>query len=399
MKKITLSILAATVLGSTLYAEGTLESLYFIGDDLKTGIKYQNTRFDFTGNLGLYTEENYNKNKMSYIKPNNYRWKKEKQNGELVDKLEFPESNNYAYLERIDLVKDTNLAKSKYEKDEMFIALSGGSCVGVGCSRDEIITSVILPKKFKITGYEAQEKLNEEYQYNEKADFKLIDNTLTLYSKNVQGAYIKLWFKDISTTSNIYEDVSESLEKFSEISVSKTDTETTITMPMDNVFDSGKAVAKPMGKEWLKALVDALRDKNFKEIRVEGHTDNTPIKGTYPSNWELSTARASDAVRFMIANGIEADKIAAVGYADTRPIADNNSKENKAKNRRIEITIVGNPDNNPENAETSPTEPTQPETKSEPSSTMPKNAKDANECDALGGKWQWNGAINDMQCL
>lgn len=331
-------------MSNALYAGGTLETLYFVGDDLKMGIKYQNTRYDFTGNLGLYTEEDYNKNKMSYIKPNNYQWKREKLNGNIVDKLEFPDSNNYAYLERIDLKKDTGLAKSKYEKDEMFLVLSGGSCVGKGCSRDEIITSVILPKKFKITSYEAQEQRNEEYKYNENADFKLIDNTLTLYSKNVQGSYIKLWFKDISTSSSIYEDVSHSLEKFSEISISKTDTETTISMPMDNVFDSGKAVAKPVGKQWLKALVDALQNKNFKEIRVEGHTDNTPIKGVFPSNWELSSARASDAVRFLIANGIPADKIAAVGYADTRPIVDNNSKENKAKNRRIEITITGNSD-------------------------------------------------------
>lgn len=396
VRKNLFSVLASVVLCNTLYAGGIIETLYFVGDDLKTGIKYLNSRFDFSGDLSFITEENYNKNKMSYIKPNNYQWRKEKRDGKIEDKLVFPDTNNYAFLERINLSKDTNLAKSKDEKDEMFMILDGGNCVGDRCSRDEVIISAILPKKFKITWYEAYERRNGKYEFNKGASFKLIDNTLTLYSENIQGAYIKLWFKDISTSSNIYEDVSHSLEKYSEISVSKTDTETTISMPMDNVFDSGKAIVKPIGKQWLKALSDAIKDKNFKEMKIEGHTDNTPIKGIYPSNWELSSARASDAVRFLIDNGVPAEKIAAVGYADTRPIVDNNSPENKAKNRRIEIKIVGNPDNKSENTTV---EPIKSEVLSEPINKDLKKVANGNECDAAGGKWEWNGSINQWECL
>lgn len=344
IRKTKLGIVACALVGyvSSAAAGGTMESIFFVGDDLKSGLAYKNVRFDGFGNLGFLFGENYNKKNMTYIKPDNYTWEKERIDGELQDKLVFNNANNYAFLQRQDLKSDLNLQKMESEENEYYLLLDGGSCVGEGCSRDEIIISAVLPKKFKISGYEAYEKRGEEYEHNKDANFKLIDNTLTLYAKDVQGAAFKLWIQDISSASSIYRDVSDSLEQFSEISISQTETETKIMMPMDNVFDSGKASAKPLGKKWLKALVDAISDKNFKEIRVEGHTDNTPIKGIYPSNWELSTARASDAVRFMIAQGLDSSKIAAVGYADTRPVADNNSKENKAKNRRIEITIVGN---------------------------------------------------------
>jgi flagellar motor protein MotB len=344
-KSILSATLAIMIAAANANAGGVNESIFFIGDDLKSGISYTSTRYENFGDKSYYMGENYDKSKMTYIKPDNYQWMKKNVNGVLQDTLVFPNTNNYAFLSRVDLKEEMSLKKSS-EEGELFSLFDGGRCFGDHCVQDENIISIVVPKKFQITAYEAYERNNEKYEYNKNANFKLIDNTLTLYAKDVQGAYVKLWFKDIATASSIYQDVSSSLEKFSEISVSKTDTETRISMPMDNVFDSGKAVAKPIGKQWLKALADAIKDKNFKEIRVEGHTDNTPIKGGYPSNWELSSARASDAVRFMIAQGLDSSKIAAVGYADTRPVAENNSKENRAKNRRIEITVVGNPDSN-----------------------------------------------------
>jgi chemotaxis protein MotB len=103
-----------------------------------------------------------------------------------------------------------------------------------------------------------------------------------------------------------------------------------------------------LGKEWMATLTETLKEQTFKEIRVEGHTDNIPMKGgAYPSNWELSSARASDAVKFMISKGIDSKSIAAVGYADTHPLVANDTQTNRAKNRRIEITIVGNSDETP----------------------------------------------------
>jgi flagellar motor protein MotB len=269
------------------------------------------------------------------------------------DKLGFSNTNAYSYLRRLNNLKSDiyldNLNESGQKEEGSYYAIfDGGSCVGDGCTQSENIISIVLPKRFQLKSYEAYENNNGKYDYNKNADFKLIDNTLTLYTSKKKGAYVKVWFKDTSLASAIYKNVADSLSRFKDISVSKTDTTTTISMPMDNVFTIGKANMNNLGKEWIATLVETLKEQTFKEIRVEGHTDNVPMKGgAYPSNWELSSARASDAVKFMISKGIDSKSIAAVGYADTHPLVANDTQANRAKNRRIEITIVGNSEETP----------------------------------------------------
>jgi flagellar motor protein MotB len=412
IKKIKLGIATCVLLSysSIAFADGTLETIVFINDDLKTGLKYKNVRYESFGKKGFYFGENYNKKNMSYIKPDNYNWKKERSDGRIQDLLQFENTNNYAFLERIDLKDELSLKKVESSDNEFYMEVYGGNCVEANCLQDENIISIVLPKKFKLISYEAYDRHNKKYAKNENPNIKLIDNTLTMYANDIEGTALAFKIQDISTTSSIYQNVSDSLAKYSEISISKSDTETKISMPMDNVFESGKAAAKPLGKEWLNTLTEALKDKNYKEIRVEGHTDNTPIKGIYPSNWELSSARASDAVRYMIQRGLDGSKIAAVGYAETRPIADNNSKENKAKNRRIEITIIGNadsenqePQGNLKDKEEQVAVPSNTDTKTQesqpPNIQISEKITNGNQCESLGKKWEWNGTINEWQCL
>lgn len=341
--KVKVAIIYLMAMLSSLSA-ATSETIVFIGDDLETGLSYKNMRYDSFGEKGMLFGENYNRNNLSYIKPDGYRWEKYNYQGTNAEKLVFNNTNNYAFLQRLNLKNDIELSKVKDNTNEWFMIIDGGHCIGDNCIQNENIISVVLPKRFKILHYESFEKQTDKYNYNPNGNFKIIDNTITLYAKNIQGAVMKLWVQDLTSTSEIYKDIFTSFEKFSEISVYKTDTETKIVMPMDNVFASGKAEANQIGKDWLKLLSSTLQNKNYKEIRVEGHTDNIPIKGTYPSNWELSSARASSAVRFMIDNGIDSNKILAIGYADTKPLIDNNSNQNRAKNRRVEIVIVGNSD-------------------------------------------------------
>lgn len=109
-------------------------------------------------------------------------------------------------------------------------------------------------------------------------------------------------------------------------------------------FDSGRAALKETGKEVLKKVADALRSYEDKAIRVVGHTDNVPItKGlqkVFPSNWELSAARATTVVRFLQDTGIEPERLLATGRAEYAPVAPNDSPEGRQKNRRIEITLI-----------------------------------------------------------
>ena len=109
-------------------------------------------------------------------------------------------------------------------------------------------------------------------------------------------------------------------------------------------FDSGRAALKETGKEVLKKVADALKSYEDKAIRVVGHTDNVPItKGlqkVFPSNWELSAARATTVVRFLQDSGIEPERLLATGRAEYAPVAPNDTPEGRQKNRRIEITLI-----------------------------------------------------------
>ncbi len=114
------------------------------------------------------------------------------------------------------------------------------------------------------------------------------------------------------------------------------------------LFDPGKTELKPEGKDALKQVTVVLKDLPNRNYQVAGHTDNIPIKSKrFRSNWDLSTARAVEVVDFMIASGLDPKRVSAAGYAEQSPVAANDTPDNKAKNRRIEITLVPNLDDLP----------------------------------------------------
>jgi chemotaxis protein MotB len=106
------------------------------------------------------------------------------------------------------------------------------------------------------------------------------------------------------------------------------------------LFDSGRAVLKERAKEVLKPILDELK-KVPNDVLVEGHTDNVPIhKGRYATNWELSMARAYSVIGFMEENGMNPKRLAGSGYGENRPAAENTTVAGRAKNRRIEISLL-----------------------------------------------------------
>ncbi len=114
------------------------------------------------------------------------------------------------------------------------------------------------------------------------------------------------------------------------------------------LFDPGKTDLKPEGKEALTQVTTVLKELQNRNFQIAGHTDNAPMKSAkFRSNWDLSTARAVEVLNYMIGAGMEPKRVSAAGYADTSPVASNDSPENKAKNRRIEITLVPNLDDLP----------------------------------------------------
>ncbi|MCP4705239.1 MAG: flagellar motor protein MotB, partial [candidate division Zixibacteria bacterium] len=107
------------------------------------------------------------------------------------------------------------------------------------------------------------------------------------------------------------------------------------------LFKMGSAVLSEKAIETLGVVAEHLRQLP-NHIRIEGHTDNRPIKTIkYPSNWELSSARATEVVRYFIDNhDVKPDEVSALGYGEFRPLAPNNTEDNRAKNRRVDIVVM-----------------------------------------------------------
>src|SRR5690606_30602125 len=115
------------------------------------------------------------------------------------------------------------------------------------------------------------------------------------------------------------------------------------------LFPSGSAEINEAGRDEMRKLADAIIDLQ-KEIppeinwvlRVDGHTDNIPLSGTgrYRDNWELSSARATAVVKFLIENGVPANRLVAAGFGEYQPLDEADTMEARAKNRRIELKLT-----------------------------------------------------------
>jgi chemotaxis protein MotB len=149
-----------------------------------------------------------------------------------------------------------------------------------------------------------------------------------------------------SDLPRIVKKVKKSLKKVSmadRLLVLSNDQMVKIRIPSKVLFKSGKATMQKGSEEVLQALLPVIGNIQ-NEIRIDGHTDSQPARNSqYPSNWELSTARACAVVRYYteIMN-LDPERFSAQGYADQRPQVDNDTPENRETNRRVEIIILAN---------------------------------------------------------
>ena len=114
-----------------------------------------------------------------------------------------------------------------------------------------------------------------------------------------------------------------------------------LQLPNDVLFDSGQAAVKPDGQRAIGQVAGVLKTLGGRKFQVAGHTDNVPIdRAKFASNWELSTARAVAVVRYLVSQGVASEALSAAGYGEFAPLVANDTAEHKAKNRRIEISLV-----------------------------------------------------------
>jgi chemotaxis protein MotB len=153
---------------------------------------------------------------------------------------------------------------------------------------------------------------------------------------------------EISRLKGTYETLMEDMKKEIEdgqIKITQLADRLSVSMVDKILFPSGEAEITPAGLEILDRVGKVLKNTEGKIIRVEGHTDNVPIhpnlQKKFPTNWELSTARATNVVRFLQEKvGIKGTRLQVIGMSEYSPVADNKTPEGRSQNRRIEITLL-----------------------------------------------------------
>lgn len=154
--------------------------------------------------------------------------------------------------------------------------------------------------------------------------------------------------KEISNVKSTYETLVKEMQKEIEkgdIKITQAVDRLSVNLVEKILFDSGEAEVKPEGLNILKRVGDILKGVSDKQIRIEGYTDNVKLgarlRQRYPTNWELSTARATNVVRYLQDKvGVDPRMLSAAGLSEYKPVASNETPEGRAQNRRIEIVLL-----------------------------------------------------------
>jgi chemotaxis protein MotB len=146
-----------------------------------------------------------------------------------------------------------------------------------------------------------------------------------------------------STQDELVEDLKKEIAD-KQVQVERVRDQLRVELVDEILFDSGEAVIKPAGLEVLRRVGAILKKVQGRQIEVQGHTDNVPIVGQlakrFPTNWELSAARATNVARFLQDEAkIDSALLSAAGFSEYRPRAPNDSEEGRRRNRRIEILL------------------------------------------------------------
>ncbi len=188
---------------------------------------------------------------------------------------------------------------------------------------------------------ESRSTINDLTRRNSEleGDIQMLRESIALVKKREEASVQKV----SSTYEGLLKEMKEEIEQ-GQIAISELKGKLTVDVVDKILFDSGRAEIKPEGLAVLKRVVDILISVTDKAVRVEGHTDNVSIMGAltkrYATNWELSAARALTVTRFLEKEGLDPKLLSAAAFGEHQPVADNETAEGGAKNRRIAIILL-----------------------------------------------------------
>ncbi len=317
----------AMVVGKLMFLIGfAREEIYFIDPSLKHVIAFSVMKRDRKGEMVRFYPSDYDTTSIMYARPYGYRWKEcRNPEGKKSLCLSFPENFSFSIMESVPAHR---FIEQKSDSSYVFrsrIGMFGGKY-------REVTAAIMIPADFEVL----------DYRSSRPGIWKRLGNTLAFYARGIDTATLVINFKLKEDT--LYRRLSRVLEKEKRVYVTKIRKGIRVRLDESILFETGSAELKPESRELIKRIYKQLDFDRIKILRVEGHTNNIPIRGRlkkkYPTNWELSTARAASVVRYLIELGAPRDKLVACGYADTKPIAPNDTPEGRELNKRVEFIIL-----------------------------------------------------------
>lgn len=175
------------------------------------------------------------------------------------------------------------------------------------------------------------------------ADFGESDDAVNLNDSHIAD-YLNEWEQKEDALTKLMDDVEVFLDEeglTDDVTLNRTEEGVVLVLQETILFDRGEAELLDPGQRFLDEI-GGLLETMPNNVRIEGHTDTRPISNyRYPSNWELSGARASSVIRYLLDEfNMDDDRFSLIGYGEVQPVAKNDKEKNMAKNRRVEIIIL-----------------------------------------------------------
>lgn len=314
-------------------AEVVKETVFFLQEDGRHYFSYTTARTDWS-RYDLYLKKERGLDDFLYIYPNDFKW--DPSSDISANILRFSQSD-YALIQpgswsaevrqdRQGIYRFRSASDEKREDGHYGYWTKPGDF-------DQFVYVWVIPANFEIVSYQA----------NRKGEWVQRHNTLAFYGKGVNDLIFDIAYRPRSHAT--FAAVQESLrEQGSDVQLEQQQSGVRVTLAETLLFPVGSSELSERGKHLLARIARGLKTRPGVSVIVSGHTDDMPIKSglkkKFFTNWELSSARSLAVIHEMISNGFEGERLQAQAFGPHRPRASNQTREGRARNRRIELEIV-----------------------------------------------------------
>lgn len=324
------AIVSLSGFAASASAQVVREVVVFLEENGEDYVSYEGLRSNWSS-YNIYWEKDKTLDTLLYFFPNEYTWDRTDPNNDILRLRQGDYSfiDDRSFTSEISRGEDGLIYFDSVSGDEDVDNPRFGYWNSPG-DFDKFVYAWILPETIEVVDMEA----------NRPGEWVVRENAIAWFGNDTNNVAFRITYRFKS--EGTFEAVSESVGTREGVTMDRENGAVRVTLADTLLFPSGSAELSPTGRVLVEELSATLMEgENF--IIVEGHTDNVPISGalteTFATNWELSAARALAVVRAMEDAGADPARLEARAYGEHRPVAENDTAEGRAVNRRISILI------------------------------------------------------------